>query len=605
MTGRNGSQRKGLFAGFLTGSAVCICLGAAASYVRPLDRLPVVPLEPEVATTEIVPNAPKDVTTEATIVTPKSDNTRVPNEAPAKEAPEADRDDANIAASIREVTDPVQTETPRIEAPVAVDVVDAQTGEAADTKPQVPATAPLTTLEAAPEQTFAEIDVSPGDATVDSPGAEETDLQEPLVEDAPITLALNTPKVETSDTDDAPSLPEVAAAPEATPEVGLSDGPEVDEATTQPDLPVAPTDEPVIALSKPVETPTVQIAPSAALETPQIEADETDQSDEPVLKAPEVGNTTSNAPQTEPQSEAVTTAPRQVATPTLDAEPQAPTLNQAAVVPEPEVAGTEQDTAPVAQSDLGEEETEQKQVVDRRNPPPPTFEGRAFDAFAVKFVPPNNKPFLTIILEHVGEGSVNMYDLLNFAQPITFGVKSTDELAKWRENEFRRGSFEVVALVPDADGAGLSETMEDSAVASRLDTYLTAVPGAVAILDAVGSDLYRNPRKVSRVAEELSETGRGLLIHEKFGVNRALEAARSAEIPAASLVRVIDAQRDAGAIRRALDKAALDASKTGATIVFGRTYPETVAAILPWLLGNSARSVTLAPLTSTMKRMVE
>jgi len=245
------------------------------------------------------------------------------------------------------------------------------------------------------------------------------------------------------------------------------------------------------------------------------------------------------------------------------------------------------------------------QVVNDRNPPPPSFSGRAFDAFAVDFVAPNNKPFLTVVLEHVGDDSVDMYDLLNFGQPITFGISSADSLARWRESEFRKAGFEVVALVPNDADSALSEGMAAEAVVARIDDYLAAVPGAVAVLDGSESTLYRDPRKVTEVSDELNLTGRGFIIHEKFGVNRALEAARSTGIPAASLVRIIDERRDAANIRRALDRAALDASKTGAAIVFGRTYPETVAALLPWLLGNSARSVTMAPLTTTMKRIVE
>jgi len=164
-----------------------------------------------------------------------------------------------------------------------------------------------------------------------------------------------------------------------------------------------------------------------------------------------------------------------------------------------------------------------------------------------------------------------MYDLLNFGQPITFAVSSADDLAKFRENEFRKAGFEVVALVPEQPANGFSQDMDEASVSERIESFLEAVPGAVAVMDQTESDLYRAPRMVSRVSNELKRSGRGLLVHEKFGINRALEAARSSGIPAASMVRIIDEQRDAASIRRALDRASLDASKTGAAIVFGRT----------------------------------
>ena len=107
---------------------------------------------------------------------------------------------------------------------------------------------------------------------------------------------------------------------------------------------------------------------------------------------------------------------------------------------------------------------------------------------------------------------------------------------------------------------------------------------------------------VEAMSAALETTGHGLLIHERFGVNRAISSLASASVPAGSVLRVIDAERDQGSIRRNLDRAALDASKTGAAIVYGRSYPETISALSIWSLSSAARGVVFAPLTATMRR---
>ena len=124
----------------------------------------------------------------------------------------------------------------------------------------------------------------------------------------------------------------------------------------------------------------------------------------------------------------------------------------------------------------------------------------------------------------------------------------------------------------------------------------------MALIDAPTGDLFRNNRMVEAMSSALLSTGHGLLIHERFGVNRAISALSSASVPAASVLRIIDAERDQGAIRRNLDRAALDASKTGSAIVYGRSYPETISALSIWSLSNAARGVVFAPLTATMRK---
>ncbi len=645
MARRAGTRKKGLFAGFLTGTALCLSLGAAATYVNPVSPVSgaasdVAAVVPEVETTASSPKAPPAETTQSTIITPRSDTNRDFAETPGTEAPEEDRDEATVSAQDADAAAPVQTGTTDISAPKADETSPEQTASVDEPNPAQPEVVPLKTSEEVPESSTGLSTTTPGAVTAPSEETVTARIDQPATDQNPEGEAMKSPRFIVDEPDNATDLPSTTVTENPSrPEVASPQAPRA-AAATAPVQAVVPKAKPVIALSRPAgSTPqpaatqtvapkVIEATPSEVPDLPKEEAAATNSSGpsapELTLTAPKADEVAVQTPGQNESAQVRSNAPSQVVAPTIDSDPERPNIDIAGFAPQPaapvedapapdEKAPAVEDEAPVPSDAEPSEEAEDVSVSTEaadaspasRNPPAPQFSGPAFEAFAVDFIPPNNKPFLTIVLEHVGENSVAMYDLLNFGQPITFGVDTTEDLAPWRENEFRKAGFEVVALVPESETGGLSSATDVGDVPLRVADYLTAVPGAVAVLDTEESSFYRDPRKVSRLAEELNVSGRGLLFHEKFGVNRALEAARSSGTPSASLVRIIDAERDAASIRRALDRAALDASKTGAAIVFGRTYPETVAVILPWLLGNSARSVTLAPLTSTMKRIVE
>ena len=608
MTGETTTRKKGMLSGFLAGSAICLIVAAGASYLVPGGVGATQSSKPEAPTTEIAEQITEDEGAQVAIITPKSDTTRVTPETPEAEAPEEDRDIPDVAQATVDVSEPVQTDTSTMEAPLDIAALDAETAEEEAPLPETQPAVTLETIEDAPEKSVELVTLAPSNEQLDLPDSEQFAIEQPVDPDEPVGIALEAPVVGKSDVGVAPQLEETVET-----DRGVSDLPALQAEITSPEA--LPSPSAPIAIEAPTAEPVVVTTDNSNTQLRVPSEPETAKDDTTTGALTDLTDGDSfGADRT--ASNPVLAAPKDIEI-NIDAgeASQGSRLDQANEVADGASDGEETQLAAISPDSVEEEialqppsdndNAQQSDAADSRNPPPPVFEGRAFDAFAVRFIPPNNKPYLSIVLEHVTGDSVSMYDLLNFGQPIAFGVNVQDELSRWRENEFRKAGFEVVALAPNDTDAGLSESIQDALIPSRLDGYLTAVPGAVAVLDSIGSDIYRDPRKVARVANELDLTGRGFLVHERFGVNRALEAARSVGIPAASLVRVIDQQRDASSIRRALDRAALDASKTGAAIVFGRTYPETIAAILPWLLGNSAKSVTIAPLTLTMNRLVE
>lgn len=235
-------------------------------------------------------------------------------------------------------------------------------------------------------------------------------------------------------------------------------------------------------------------------------------------------------------------------------------------------------------------------------PPAPVQSGPAFEAFAADVALDSSRPYLAVVLMDAGSEGVAQDELLEIDVPVTFAVDPSADNARRAEAAYRDGGFEVVAIVPDRGDLALNQRTQLDRVGPILETYFENVPGAVALIDRPLGDFYRNIRVVNIITQNLNRTGHGMLIHERFGINAAIGSAAAKRVPVAAVKRVIDTNRSEAAIRASLDRAVLEASKTGSAIVFGRTYPETVSTLITWLVSNTARSVSIAPLTATVNR---
>lgn len=229
----------------------------------------------------------------------------------------------------------------------------------------------------------------------------------------------------------------------------------------------------------------------------------------------------------------------------------------------------------------------------------PDADAPAFTANADQtFVPDPNKPYLAIVIEDLGVNGVPAKSLTDLAIPVTIGVKTGNKNVA----QYRARGLEVTAQVTDTDGAKFAANASEANVLAAISALREEFGRTVAISEPADGDLYRNAKLMSVMGRALAETGHGALVFERFGAGTAVAAIRAEGVPTGSILRVLDETRDAAAIRRALDRAALEASKTGAAIVYARSYPETLAALLPWLLSNTARSIQIAPLTATITR---
>jgi polysaccharide deacetylase 2 family uncharacterized protein YibQ len=120
--------------------------------------------------------------------------------------------------------------------------------------------------------------------------------------------------------------------------------------------------------------------------------------------------------------------------------------------------------------------------------------------------------------------------------------------------------------------------------------------------------LHRDRSVLDATLEALQPSGHALLTQKSGGFNSATSVATEMGVPSTAVARVIDIRRnddgspDPVSIRSALDRAALEANQSGATVVLGHTFPETITALFTWATEAKARSVTLAPVSAVIKR---
>ncbi len=223
-----------------------------------------------------------------------------------------------------------------------------------------------------------------------------------------------------------------------------------------------------------------------------------------------------------------------------------------------------------------------------------------FARFRLPFTRPEGRPLMAVILIDAGEAGLDAEVLTTFSFPVTFALDPNAPGVTARAKAFRAaGNFEIAALAPIA-ASGLAKEHDAARVRATLTAAFARLPEAIALVDEPEALIQQTPGLGEQVVAVLAEQGRGLVTYD-LGLNTTGRKARAAGIPAGTVFRVLDADRESGiVIKRYLDRAALEARKTGAVIVLGHTYPETVTALFSWALSAKAGAVALAPLSAVL-----
>ncbi len=420
-------------------------------------------------------------------------------------------------------------------------------------------------------------DAGPGAAMVEEPqaGVNEDDALETVTAGPadPATPAEETP---ITPTDPAP----VASAPAS--EIPLPAGsefnrPPAEEAAALPGIDTGPASAPaaLTQLAAPTAPPLPDTAPApqpvatATLEAPggadlpDTAAPAPAQGDDPLPPPPEL-------------------QPVPLGLPNIEADPEA------ATAPAPEGSPLQRLTGGVDTADP---------VTVPATPAMPAEDRPAIEAFAAPFDGDETRPLMAVILIDDPGFPLGRDALTRFDFPVTFAIDPARADAAEAAAQYRAAGFEVVLW---ADG--FDAVTDQEGAAALLQSGFAVLPEAVAVLDSASAPIQSNRPVLESVVAVLAETGHGLIAYPR-GLNVAEQAAIRANVPAGTLFREIDPERErATVITRYLDRAAFAAGQEGRVIVVGHTYSDTVTALFSWALGARSENVALAPVSAVLTR---
>ncbi|MFD0858291.1 divergent polysaccharide deacteylase family protein [Roseovarius aquimarinus] len=222
-------------------------------------------------------------------------------------------------------------------------------------------------------------------------------------------------------------------------------------------------------------------------------------------------------------------------------------------------------------------------------------DSRAITRNAASFENPEGKPLLSIVLIDDGTSPIGLDALAAFPYPLSFAVDAAAPGAAEAMARYRNAGFEVLAIADLPEGADPRDTE------TVMQTVMSTLPEAVAILEGTGSGLQISRDASEQLAPILLESGHGLVLFAK-GLGTAPKLIAREGVPVGTVFRDFDANgQNPTVIRRFLDQAAFKAAREeGGVIMLGRLRADTISALLLWGLQDRASSVAVAPVSAVL-----
>lgn len=306
----------------------------------------------------------------------------------------------------------------------------------------------------------------------------------------------------------------------------------------------APEAEEVVE-AEPAPAPTPEPAtPEAATPAPAAPEPAAPTPAEPTVTAevePEAEATPAPAPEAEPE-----------ATPERESEPQ----------PEPEVAEEPAAPAPTAVNAL------------RDN--------------SERYRGDESQPLLSIVLVGLGDPALNLDEIFLLPAPLTVVVDAKADDAESLVADARDSGFEAMVAVDQTTLENLDALLDDSG----------PIIG-VAMLDGE----VASAEGLSTLSDGLTSRSMGLFDASVLGGGSAYRAAQAISLPAAPGGRRFDDNQNSEAVYQALERAAFDARRAGAFVVYARPDPAIMTGLRRWMSLKANRSVAVAPLSTVMRKL--
>ncbi|MEL6689870.1 MAG: divergent polysaccharide deacetylase family protein [Pseudomonadota bacterium] len=205
---------------------------------------------------------------------------------------------------------------------------------------------------------------------------------------------------------------------------------------------------------------------------------------------------------------------------------------------------------------------------------------------------PDDRPLVSFILIDEAGDAALLGALGSFDGPLTFALPATASQAA--RDRYRNAGHEIVVI------ADIPEASQPSDVEVIMESSLSAVPEAVAVLDGTLSGFRGNRNVAGQVVEILAASGHGMVTVAQ-GLDAASQIASREGVPSGTIYRDLDSDgQNNSVIRRFLDQAAFRAQQEGQVILLGRLKAETISALLIWHQQDRASRVNLAPLSAVL-----
>lgn len=220
----------------------------------------------------------------------------------------------------------------------------------------------------------------------------------------------------------------------------------------------------------------------------------------------------------------------------------------------------------------------------------------AIDRYAAEVEVPEGASLFSIVLIDAGGDGIPRDRIAALELPISVAIVPTMDGAKDAMATYRAAGIEVVAMPDD-----LPVAASPSDVAVAMTGYFSILDQAIGVIDPLDGRIQSNRSLLQPVLGAIRDTGHGLLTYDR-GLNSAQKAARRENIPAATVYRVLDADLEkAPLIKRYLDRAAFTANQDGSVVVVGRTYEDTITALVEWGLERKDGDLAFVPVSKVMK----
>lgn len=326
----------------------------------------------------------------------------------------------------------------------------------------------------------------------------------------------------------------------------------------------------------------MEIAAAPAQQPEPVEPAQTSQgaaSENPAPEAPEV---------VEPEAEAeVAPAP----SPTPAVEPATPEPS----TPEPTepivTAEAEPETQPTpAPAPEGTPEPEpEPEVAEESAAPVPVPPGiNALRDNSERYRGDESQPLLSIVLVGLGDPALNIDEIFLLPSPLTVVVDAKADNAEDLVADARDSGFEALFAINQAAVDNLDALLDDAG----------PIIG-VAVLDGetVSADA------ISTLGDGLATRNMGLLDATVAGGGSVYRAAQSIDLASAPGGRRFDDSQNSEAVYQALERAAFDARRAGAFVVYARPDPAIMTGLRRWMSLKANRSVAVAPLSTVMRKI--